>query len=267
MKNAIHLLAALGLAAATLQAQVPGFPKQPSAAGLGEAPPAAPAQEELDALKKLQDVNDPAKLMQAVDEFAIRFPKSSLLGAAYTTAGQAAQQSNNSIRVKYYYGKAIAADPGADFAMIMLAAEIANTTPDGAQNQAEELAKAEKLANDGMMLVDKRQQAPGQSKEEFETMRSDDLASGHMALGLIYMGRKQWQPAAEEFMLSVNVGKNSNPANLIRAGMCLINAGQFDQATSALDRFLKIPNLPPDYQRIANDLKSQAKSLKEGKKP
>jgi tetratricopeptide (TPR) repeat protein len=263
MKNAIQMIAALGLAA-MLQAQnVPGFPKQPPAAGLGEAQVAAPTQAELDELKKFQGVNDPAKVMQAADTFAIQFPKSSLLGGVYTTAGQAAQQAGDGSKVLYYYQKAIAADPKADYAMIMLAAHIANTTKDGAMNQAEELNRADKLVTEGMMLVDQRQLLPGQPKEEFEAMQKDDIASAHMTIGLIHMGRKQWAEAGREFNLAINVAKNPDATNLLRAGMAYNNAGLVDQANTALDRFLTTPGLPEQYKKIAADEKERGKKIRE----
>jgi Tfp pilus assembly protein PilF len=93
-------------------------------------------------------------------------------------------------------------------------------------------------------------------------MQKDDMASAHMALGLIYMGRKQGTDAAREFMLSVNMAKTPNALNLLRAAMAYNNAGQVDQANTTLDRFLKMPGTEP-YKSYADAERERGKNIRE----
>lgn len=251
MKNVFQIFAVMGLVAASLLAQ---------------APAAQPSPEEAQAMQEIQSkpVATPADAqarMSAIDGFVAKFPNSPLLGYAYSLAGEAAQGIQDSTKARFYYEKAIAADPTADYAMIMLGAEIANSTKEFDLDKKQKLERAEKLAKDAIELIGKRTKHPQESQEQFETNNKGDISRAHMTLGLIAMANQQDEAAGKEFLIAAE----ADAMNLLRAGMAFNNAKKFDDANAALDKFIGIPNLPAQYKTMAENEKKRGDQLKKQK--
>jgi tetratricopeptide (TPR) repeat protein len=116
-----------------------------------------------------------------------------------------------------------------------------------------------------MALIQARTLPPGQDQRQFDDLKKDDLAMGHMTLGLVYLATKKDAESGKEFMLSVDTAPNPNPLNLLRAGMAFNNARQFDQANAAFDRFLKTPNLPAQYKTYVDQERARQKAMQQQK--
>jgi BarA-like signal transduction histidine kinase len=175
--------------------------------------------------------------------------------------GEAAQAVRNTAKAQYYYQQAIAADPTSDYAMVMLGAEIAQNTGEHDLDKKDKLARAEKLAKDGMALVEKRAKQPQENQQQFDQEKASDIARAHMTLGLIAMADQKDEAAGNEFLQAAA----GDAMNLLRAGMAFNNAKKIDQANAALDKFISIPGLPDQYKKMAEDEKKRGQQLKNAK--
>ena len=266
MKNVLKGLAMagmilVGMAAGSLMAQTPAPAAAPAAAA-----PAGPSADEIKDIQAIQSkqIATPADAdarMSAIDQFVVKYPKSPLLGYALTLAGEAAQAKQDSAKARFYYEKAIAADPNSDYAMIMLGAEIAQSTKEFDLDKKQKLDRATKLANDGMALVEKRTKNPQESQEQFDAEKRADLSRAHLTLGLVAMANQQDETAGKEFLIAAD----ADAMNLLRAGMAFNNAKKFADADAALDKFIGIPNLPPQYKTMAENEKKRGQALKNQK--
>lgn len=268
MKNAIRMAAMMGFAAIALNAQQlpPPAGAQPAAAA-----PAGPSKEEIEAVQKIQSISlqspaDADARMKAADDFVLKYSTSSLRFFALTLAGEAAQAKKDSAKARFYYQNAIKADPEkADYAMIMLGAEIAMTTGEHDLDKKQKLTEAQGYADKALEIINTRAKQPNESDAQFEEAKKEDTARVHMTLGLIRMANQENAEAGKEFILAVDSSPNGDPMNLIRAGMAFNNAKQFDDANKALDRFIALPGIPDQYKKIAQDEKKRGDALKSQK--
>lgn len=255
MRNAIRAAATIGFAAIALSAQ-----QLPPPAGA--QPAAGPSKEELDAIQKIQTTNDLDARIKASDDFVVKFPNSSLKFFVFSVAGEAAQNKRDSPKARFYYENAIKADPEkADFALIMLATDIAQNTGENDLGKKEKLDEAQGYVDRAVGLINGRTKQPNESDTQFETNKKDDLARAHLALGFIRLANQENEAAGKEFLQAAD-SPNGDAANLIRAGMAFNNAKQFDDANKALDRFIAIPGIPDQYKKIAEDEKKRGQALK-----
>jgi len=252
MKNVLKGLVVMGMATGMLFGQA--------------APAAAPSADEIKDLQAIQSkqIASPADAdarMAAVNQFVAKYPASSLRGYVLTLAGEAAQGKQDSAKARFYYEQAIAADPNSDYAMIMLGADIAQNTKENAIDKAQQMARATKLANDAMALIEKRVKNPQESQADFDAANKSDMSRAHMTLGLVAMQEQKFEAAGDEFVLA----SESDPVNLLRAGMAYNNAKKVDAAEGALNKFIAIPGLPDQYKKMAEDEKKRGQLIKNGK--
>lgn len=266
MKKIIQAAVVASFAVMTLTGQPlpPANGAAPADAPAAAAAPAGPSKEEVEAVQKIQQATDPDARMKASDEFALKFPTSNLRGYVFTMAGEAAQNKRDAGKAKFYYEEAIKADPNSDYAMIMLGFEIAQGVGENDLDKKPKLDQAQAYVDKGMDLVSKRTKEPNETPQQFEESKKDDMARGHMALGMIKMGNKQDAEAGKEFLLAAD-GAHPDVMNLIRAGMAFNNAKQFDEANKALDKFIAFPGMPDQYKKIAEDEKKRGQQLKSQK--
>jgi tetratricopeptide (TPR) repeat protein len=211
--------------------------------------------------KQITSVADADARMAAIDQFVAKYPNSPLRGFALTMAGEAAQMKRDSARARFYYERAIQADPTSDYAMIMLGAEIAQNTGEHDLDKKEKLARAEKLARDAMALIQKRTRQPNESQADFDASAKADTGRAHMTLGLVAMADQRHEEAGREFLLAAE----TDAVNLLRAGMAFNNARKFDEANKALDQFIALPGLPDQFKQMAQEEKKRGELLRNQK--
>src|SRR5579872_5044585 len=223
------------------------------------AQPKPPAPDELKALQEISNSKTVDARVAAVDSFAKSFPKSEYLNFALTAAADAYEASGNSTKAILYYQRALEANPKDYNAMLMLAAETARTTREFDLDKEEKLAKAEKYANDGMALIPSATKPnPQVTDAQWESLKKDDTARGHEALGLIAVARKKYDVAASEYKTATETAVDPQPATYIRLGGAYTDAGKPDQAIATLDKVLAMPNVPDQFKKVAQAEKARA---------
>ncbi len=262
MKNVLNGVALMSVAAGLMLAQDPAPAAAPPAA------PGAPAASP-DEVKDLQAIQskpvatpaDADARIAAVTAFVAKYPTSQFKGYALTMGGEAAQGKGDSARARFFYEQAIAADPNSDYAMIMLGADIAQNVKANALDKDTQIARARKLATDGMAIVEKRTKHPQESDADFQNEKRADLSRAHMTLGLVLTAEEKFEAAGKEFLLAAD----ADAMNYLRAGMAFNNGRKTDDADAALNKFLAIPGLPDQYKKIAEDEKKRGQLIKNGK--
>jgi tetratricopeptide (TPR) repeat protein len=228
------------------------------------AQPKPPAPEELTALQAIVNAQTVEARVAAVDSFVKSFPKSEYRGFALTMAADAYEMGGNTTKAIIYYQQALEANPKDYNAMLMLAAETARTTREFDLDKEEKLAKAEKYAVDGMALIPSATKPnPQLTEEQWTTMKKEDTARGHEALGLIAVARKKYDVAQTEFKTAAD--SVPQPATLIRLAGSYTDGGKPAEAIAALDKVLAMPNLPDQIKQVAQAEKARAEKAKTAK--
>jgi tetratricopeptide (TPR) repeat protein len=262
MKNVLISAAGAMMAASMMFAQAT-LPGAAPAAAPAAAGPSADEIKDIQAIqsKPVANAADATARMSAVTAFVAKYPTSQFNGYALTMAGEAAQGTGNSAQARFFYEKAIAADPKSDYAMIMLGADIAQNVKPNQMDKAAQLTRATKLANDALALIAQRVKNPGETEEQFKAGNQSDTALAHLTLGLALMADDKFEPAGKEFL----VAAQGDAMSLLRAGMAFNNGKKFDDADAALNQFLAIAGVPDQYKKMAEDEKKRGQALKSGK--
>ena len=230
------------------------------------AQPKPPAPDELKALQEIVNSKTLDTRVAAVDSFVKSFPKSDYRNFALTMAADAYEATGNSTKAVLYYQQALEANPKDYNAMLMLAAETARTTREFDLDKEEKLAKAEKYAKDGMLLIPTATKPnPQLTEEQWTNLKKDDAARGHEALGLVAMARKKYDVAIGEFKTATETAAAPPPATYIRLAGAYTDAGKPDQAIATLDKVLAMPNLPDQIKNVAQAEKTRAEKAKTAK--
>ena len=225
-----------------------------------------PSPDEVKALQAVANTKTADARVAAVDSFVKDFPKSNYRGFALTMAAEAYEATGNVTKAIIYYQQALDADPKDYNAMLMLAAETARTTREFDLDKEEKLAKAEKYAHAGMALIPSATKPnPQVTDEQWESLKKDDMARGHEALGMVALARKKYDAAAGEFKTATETAAQPQPATFIRMASAYTDAGHPDQAITALDKVLAMPNLPDQFKQVAQSEKTRAEKIKAGK--
>jgi tetratricopeptide (TPR) repeat protein len=265
MKNVMRLAAvAVMLTVSAWAQQLPGAPS------IGGPSPEELAEVQKIAGMQIQTVADVDAQVKAIDAFVQNYPSSQFKGFMLGLAGEASQRKGDRAKALFYYEEVLKIEPK-DYqsinAMLMIAAETAQDTPEFALNKEQRLGRAEKLANDAIAMLDAvAKPNPQVTEEQWTAAKKDDRARAHEALGMIAMARKNWNAAAEEFRKAIDSAANPQITAPIRLGGALNEAGKYDEAIAALNTVLAMQGVPDQIRQVAENEKKRSEQLKAAKK-
>jgi len=252
IKRTVFVTAMLAISALVAVAQ----PSPEEAKGIQEIQAAAP--QGIDAMAT------------AVDNFVTKFPKSQYRGTVLAATADGYEARGNSLKAQVYYQRTIDADPKNYYAMLMLSTEIARGIKENVIDEAKKTAdlnKAEKLAKDGLsILALATKPNPDGKDEEWATLKKDDEALGHEALGMIAMVRKKYDVAVSEFKQASTGGSGPRPAAMIRLAGAYNEELKYADAVTTKEKVLAIKDLPEVYVKAATDIKKASTEARDAKK-
>lgn len=211
-------------------------------------------------------------LAAAVDDFVAKFPKSAYRATVLSSAADVYESLGKSDKAQAYYQRTLEADPKNYYAMIMVGTEIVKGTKEFEIDDAARTAKlnkAEKLLKDALSMIALAPKPnPAASDEEWNTLKKDDEARAHEALGMLAMARaigpsgtKKYDTAISEFKTAATVGASPQPAAMIRLGAAYNDAGRMPEAIVELDKVIAMKDLPAAYKQVAENEKKRSNEL------
>lgn len=254
----------LTLAAALLAAGAVGLLAQPTTPKPAQAAPAAkgPAPKSPDELKALQawqaalQAGDADGIIKAVDDALVRFPSTDFKSTLLETEAEAYKQKTDWVKAQIYAGMALAADPQAFQAALMLADIPAKHTGEHDLDKEESLAKAEKYAHQAIEIVKAAPKPQQLSDQQWADYQKQVAAQAQDDLGLISVDRKAWDTAVEAFKAAIAlVGE---PAFKVHLANALVLGGKPDEAIAVCDQILAEPDLHPQIGAAARSIKANA---------
>ncbi len=224
------------------------------------------SQKEVDALMAIQQATTADARIAAVENLISKFADTEFKSWAYNVAAEAAQSKRDNPKTIFYYEQAIKADPKNHTAMLMIAGVIAQNTREFDLDKEEKLARAEKYVADGMALIPSAAKPnPQITDAQWELMKKDDAAQGHVDLGMIALVRKKTDVAATEFKTAVETASTPDPIVMIRWAGALNEGNKPDEALAVLDKALATPNLNPQIKNVADAEKARSQKLRTAK--
>ncbi|HEY4364381.1 MAG TPA: hypothetical protein VGN17_25675 [Bryobacteraceae bacterium] len=221
-------------------------------------------QNEAKGISEIQKAKSPDEIIAAVDKFVTGFPDSEFKSQALSAAGEAAEGKGDWVKAVSYGRLAIEADAKNFDALLLVAAELAQHTPENALTKEQDLGEAQKDADEAITVIPTVEK-PADSKmpdKAFEDFKKDGTARAHAALGMIAGKRKKWDIASKEFQTAVDTETQPDSVIMVRLGNALNEAGKPAEALVVLNKVLAMENLNPAVKNFAASEKNRAEKAK-----
>jgi tetratricopeptide (TPR) repeat protein len=226
--------------------------------------------EEKQAFDAIQNELDPNRKIQLADEFATKYPNSSLLTYAYFLAQGAALQKQDWAGVFTYGEKSLAANPENLNTLLLMARYLPQ--PPSVRNDLNpdiKLNEAEKDAQKALGLVESLQKMPNEEDAAFQTRKGQYLEAIHSGLGMVYLQRavgglagvdqEQLAKSETEYKAAIAAEASPDPEDYFRLGEVLKDQNKKDEAIQA---FTKAAELSPDNPAIKGNAEQYIQQLK-----
>ncbi len=210
--------------------------------------PAPASREEAEAFTAVRSELDPDKAIQLVNDFAQKYPNSTLLSYAYWFEANAYQQKGDVDKTVEYSDKSLQLKP--DNLMSLLTLCTIMPPPQYLKSheidKEKQLSNAEDYAKKALQLID---QVPRQANETDEqyTKRKANYASGaHASLGMIHLERSQLSlagpdkdelaKAESEYKLAIETAERPDARDYYRRGETYAMEGKIDEGIEAFSK-------------------------------
>jgi tetratricopeptide (TPR) repeat protein len=234
---------------------------------------ASVAPEESQAFQAIRNELDPNRKIQFVDDFAAKYPNSTLLTYAYFLAQGAALQKNDISAVISYGEKSLALKPD-NFNALMVMAKIL-PLPQSLQNEANpdtKLNEAEKDGQKALELVNTLEKPASETDEAFQKRKSEYLENIHSGLAMVHFQRamgglagvdqQELAKAEAEYKLAVAAVPDPNPEDYFRLGEVCEYENKDDDAVQAFNKVSQMSLDNPMLKNLADQKIAQIKNKK-----
>ena len=159
--------------------------------------------------------------------------------AFYQTIIQSYQQLNDAPKMMEWGDKALGFKPDDVNTLMMLSNVMAERPPTNEAQKAEQMKRAEELANQAITALPAYLSSPEGSSIP-AAQKADLTAQAHYTLGLVYLHQKKLSPSQQEFITALK-SKPNDAITYYRLGIAYVQDMKNDQAMEALGKsvFLK----------------------------
>ena len=225
------------------------------------------SKKEVDAVLAVQNATTADARIAAVDNLISNFADTEFKSWALTQAAHAEQAKGDSAKAEVYAEQAIKADPKSYEAMLLLAGDVASHTREFDLDKDDKLARATKLADEGIKLAAVAPKPNPQIPDaQWEGVKKDNIADGHKALGLVALVQKKYDVAVDEFHKAVYDAASPDPSDRVRLASALIDAGKPDDAEAELAKVQADPKAADAVKKFATSEQARAEKVKAAKK-
>lgn len=216
------------------------------------------SQKEQQALLAVQVAKTPDDRITAIEKVLTDFADTEFKTALLQMAVQAEEQKGDYAQTVFYADRLLKADPMNAFALVTLASETARHTRENDLDKADQLAKVDKWAKDGIEAAKTLPKIRADIPDaDWEGVRKDMEAQGYVALGMADVLRKNYDGAATNYKQSLAIGATPNPATLVRLAQVYMSQGKLDDANFTLDKAINTPDVPAQIKSVAETLKGE----------
>jgi tetratricopeptide (TPR) repeat protein len=234
--------------------------------------PAIPP-EEFQAFQGIRNELDPDRKIQMANEFATKYPNSSVLTYVYFLAQGAALQKGDVQGVLDYGSKSLKLKPD-NLNALMLMADIL-PQPQAMRDAVDpdkQLDQAEADAKKAIDIINSQPKQPKESEEEFQARKINYLETMHSSLGLIHFQRAMMSlagvdkdelaKAENEYNQAVTITKDPDAQDFFRLGEVYAHEQKVPEAIDAFTQCSKLSATIPNLKALADQKIQELKSKK-----
>ncbi len=211
------------------------------------------SQKEVEALQAVFKTTTADARIAAAQDVLTKFADTEFKSLMLLTIAQAYQMKGDTDNTIIYSERVLKeGDPKNYEAMLMLAESYAQRTREFDLDKEDKLTKADKYANDALeALKTASKPNPQIPDDQWNSMKKENIARAHQALGLSAMVRKKYDVAIAEFKAASEATDKPDPATQVRLASAYDAAGKYDDALPILDKLMAQPDLNPSIRQFA----------------
>jgi tetratricopeptide (TPR) repeat protein len=211
--------------------------------------------------KEMQAATSPDAQLKAIDGFLDKYADTEFKVILLQNAMQIAQQKRDTALTMTYAERLLEADPKNFEGAVTIASETANGMKEFDLDKAEKTAKVQKYAQ---LAIDSSKDYPKPVSQipddQWALQKKEAFSQAHVSLGMSAMANKKYDDAITEYKAALDVAPNAIAE--FRLGEALMKANKFDDANTAFDKVLTMPDANATVKQYAQQRKADVAKLK-----
>jgi tetratricopeptide (TPR) repeat protein len=226
-----------------------------------KAMPKPKSRAEAQAVNAMVQAKDPDSAIKAADDLVTKFHDTEYKSMAFYIQADSYQQKGDNAKAIVFGEQALMADPMYIDPMVLLANVLSTTTRDTDLDKDEKLTRADKYANDALMLLATAQKPdPKMADDKWTSYKNGEIAQAYQALGNDALTRKKTDDAVANYQKGIEAVPD--PLLMIRAGRALLTARKPEEAAAWFDKAINAPGVSDQIKNIATQDKARAMAMK-----
>ncbi len=220
---------------------------------------------EYDAYVAMHQATDADSRIKAAEAFLAKYADSQFKAEAFYMIAISYEGKGDNGKAMAYADQSLTANPKFYTALLFMAKSTVAKTREFDLDKDEKLARAEKYATDAIELAMAAPKPNPQVPDaQWEGIKKDYAAEGHMALGMVATVRKKYDVAIKEYLTSLELNSAPEPATMVRLTQAYNLAGKYDEAAAMANKIIAMPDVNPTVRSFAQAERARAAQGKAG---
>ncbi|MGP8246584.1 MAG: tetratricopeptide repeat protein [Bryobacteraceae bacterium] len=210
--------------------------------------------------------SDPDALIAAAENLLTKYADTQFKDIALSLEADAYRKKGDWEKAEIFAGRALEANPKNYQAALTAGEVLVQHTRDTDLDRDDKLARADKYLNQALENIKAAAKPnPQVTDQQWADFQKEIAAQAQNDLGLAAMTSKKWDVAIADFKTAVE--GDPQAAYMVRLASAYESSGKYDDAIAMCDKVLALPNLFPQIQQIATNIKAVATRAKGPAKP
>ncbi len=220
---------------------------------------------EYDAYVAMHQATDADSRIKAAEAFLAKYSDSQFKAEAFFMIAISYESKADNAKAMAYADQSVTADPKFYRSLLFMAKSTVAKTREFDLDKEEKLTLAEKYANDAIALAMAAPKPNPQVPDaQWDGMKKDFAAEGHLALGMSSVVRKKYDVAIKEFQTSLELDSTPDPAVMVRLAQAYNLSGKYDEATAMANKIIAMTDVNPTVRSFAQAERARAAQGKAG---
>ncbi|MBI2681547.1 MAG: hypothetical protein HYX25_11155 [Candidatus Solibacter usitatus] len=213
----------------------------------------------------MHQATDADSRIKAAEAFLAKYSDSQFKAEAFYMIAISYETKGDNAKAMAYADQSVTADPKFYRSLLFMAKSTVAKTREFDLDKEEKLTRAEKYATDAIALaLAAPKPNPQVPDAQWEGIKKDFAAEGHLALGMAAVVRKKYDVAIKEYLASIELGSSADAATMVRLTQAYNLAGKYDDATTMANKILAMPDAPANIKSFAQAERARAAQGKAG---
>ncbi len=194
-------------------------------------------QAEADAWTATTMEQDPAKRVDAINQFLAKFPEAGLKGFAYANLSALYLSLGDADKSTEFGEKAVELDPDRPDVLAILSQLYARRARPNELDYRAKMQKAETYAKHALELIETIPKPPGLADDQFLKHKETITVMAHSGLGLTYFNNRRYALAVNELKAATEaIYAQVDPVDFYVLGLAYVNTQKYAEGVTALQK-------------------------------